>query len=630
MLEVSSWWAEQAKASTSEPIRRLRVYTANSVYDLSHHVSKWPTITRKIGDLKPAKASFDLARSDFSGELAYLMDRWDPSGGLTLFYPGTRWEVSVGYHHPSSGEENYPVFVGRMRSRKRRAGKVRVNLEGHEHILNDKKVGGKLDGYLPESGGRVDIGFSITAMDSTYDPARVFWTLCTCYGGMDPVEASANSQINYDEFAGWWATMSNYLWGARVGVALEGQPLATHLTEIAKQTHSMIGLQQDGRLLVRRRNGLDEGDGGHAYQPDGELTGDIILEGEYEDGLNFPTRVRATVYTIWGEGYVEAWENISEQFYGERKEQWESPTFTHRYIAGGPHWNYFDGSTALLNITQAIPDGLERPRVGSVKTNLWGMLYDPANIVQITDSVNDISSVWWNITEQKVNVDKLEVGFKVEERWELQYPSRASENYATSGGAGSPYRLGQLADVELTATASGDVIQYDGSSYWENQALVSRPTPMHMSTSGGVGGFSFPGQYCEYIEVEYIGVTFTSTETGDLGQYQEGAGINPNSAGGYSKVLTRKDNNRWPAGVFLEAGNSGDILKLAIRGCVDAKTYSSRTAVGDYVQAGDQVGSYHGVAYGGATRQVGISRSKMGTGGYVAGWVRLDLIPQAR
>lgn len=139
-------------------------------------------------------------------------------------------------------------------------------------------------------------------------------------------------------------------------------------------------------------------------------------------------------------------------------------------------------------------------------------------------------------------------------------------------------------------------------------------------TSVGKSGYAFPGHFCFYSIFTAQG-TISAGEFVMQDQTQTPGGID---------VIQRNNASRHAAGVALHDASSGDKIKVAWSGFVDAQCVSNRTAIGDYMML-DATTLYQCTSsYGASVYSVGTSASRAGTGGYLSGWVRLNLVISTR
>lgn len=212
---VTSWFIDQAHTE-NPPVKRTFTIAGS---DYSGYVQKWPSISRNWDDLKPVSVTIELANE--AQTFNFLK-----TDKTTL---RSTCEIKMGFTHPTSGDELISVFRG----------------TSEKVVLGNGKVNLSISDKLKPFSERI-VGTSTTPVifsSSILLASDIFWTLCTCYGGLSSVTSTSNPDINYTAFQAWAAVFSadTVLMRAR----FDGQKVIEALRKIADMTQSTIILSED-------------------------------------------------------------------------------------------------------------------------------------------------------------------------------------------------------------------------------------------------------------------------------------------------------------------------------------------------------------------------------------------------
>ena len=599
MLTVTSWWAHEASQVNNKPVRTLHYISYyGSAYNMTHGVDKWPSVKTQANNFAPSTVAFELNHSELPEDALGAVSSWQP-GGQQNIYLGY-WSIQAGFFHQNSGWENYEVFRGRTQNRSLREGRVSITIRGTAQDLTDFKVGGDLEGeevlYGTQTRG---------------NPAVCMYDLITeNVSQTDDTLNETNSTFNYSAWNNWLATFSYWPWRSDMKMKCTGQTVNALAKEILKQTHSIGAVQVDGRLIFRRRNGLDESTGGYAHQVDDVITNDVILSAGYDDSrFTRPTRAAGYIRDSGGvlNGKIERENLLARIYFGIREDVWQSEQVWHT------------GTTlAAANLEQLVGNQGEMPMIADLELPFIGMRQDACDIIQITDSANNVDSYWWNVMERSVDLETCRVKLKCEQRMPQYYyePPRI-DTTSTHIKLGS--RIRDLSDVSSNTPSSGDLLLFTASG-----DLWHPFTPQKIDTSIGKGTFVFSGHAARYLNM--VNSTAVDIKQGDLVRSYALA------ADSVFRISVRNGSSARSIGVALEDIDAGTWGKVGIDGEMDVKMYNGAGSQNVIISDCDVSGSYHKGQYTSSGYTLGWSQYYPGSAYHWDGadlWARIKIFRES-
>ncbi len=218
---VTSWFLDQAR-SASPPVKRTFTIGGS---DYSRYVKRWPSISVAWDDLRTISATISLAND----EQTFNFIREDKVNMRKAT------AIKIGFTHPTSGDELINVHLGTIEKATYDRGDCALVLADKFKAFSERVVGRS--------------GSPAVFSTSTLLPSDVAWTLCTCYGGLNSTQSSANPDIDWTSFQTWAQTFS--LDSVYVQARFEGNKVAECLRKIGRYTRSAI-FQQNDKLSFHR------------------------------------------------------------------------------------------------------------------------------------------------------------------------------------------------------------------------------------------------------------------------------------------------------------------------------------------------------------------------------------------
>jgi hypothetical protein len=390
------------------PMRRaVLVASDGEAYDMSHRVLQWPTIRQRANRFQAAKLTLKIAATDDPAEdLSYLRMRFDSDSMMVAFQEGTKLTLDMGYVHPDSGPELINMFTGRIEALKWRKGTIGITCRGADMPLEDMQLGNEV---VP-----LEVG-SILNSGTWMSASSIAWRACV-EAGLDTTTDGTNEDINWDKFNTWAGTFSDYTTYFQkysCCAAFTGQKTGAILAEIARQTHSIIGIDSVGKLVVSRRNAANT-----AGNPVFGLN--HILDVEYlVDRHNTVSHI--TMHTqyqpdsgYWGGAPIDNYNAAIGAIYGYRHETWKSPRFWFHVDCA----MQFQGYQLLGYSSSSIPAEQKRYFGQALLTlPFLGSYLEITDSLRIVDSwANVDSATEWYITERATSMEKGTVKFRIQER----------------------------------------------------------------------------------------------------------------------------------------------------------------------------------------------------------------------
>ena len=218
---VTSWFIDQTRLKFTTPKRKFTI--AGS--DYSSRVIRWPSIRRSATDIRPANISVDLANED----LAMNFFLSEPTKLLSTY------DLSMGYTHPSSGDELITMFTGQIDKIMYKNGVVTIQTLDKFKQFTERSVGSSNSATLYTG--------------SNYLPSDIAWWLCTSYGGLSSIQSTSNPDIDYSLFSQWANVFSSD--SVFIQARFEGSKVTESLRKIARYTDSGIWVEGNKINFVR-------------------------------------------------------------------------------------------------------------------------------------------------------------------------------------------------------------------------------------------------------------------------------------------------------------------------------------------------------------------------------------------
>lgn len=343
-----------------EPSREFTIGTS----DYSSRVLKWPIISRTTNQLKSTNVKIELANTDQH---------------FNLFYNNV-------YTMPNTCQiicDSYTLFTGFLKEVQYKNERCLIIMKDRLHELETRKVG--------DSSSVVSLSSQI--------PSDIFWTLCTCYGGLDSTEAAGNTDIDYTAFLLWAETFS--IDSIECEANYNGQKVSNALEELAEVTNSDIWIDRNGILQPKAK--IDVG------------SNDVVVTDDYI--AKFDIRIAGNKL-------------VTDQYvygaYSSDNSDWNiivhhsNPTFVNSY---GTHEGiikkksiWHQSSTHALNLAQKkIAQYGEPPKIFNIDCPLALIDTTISDRVRLVDSFFSITSAeTWRVSEEKININTGIIGFELD------------------------------------------------------------------------------------------------------------------------------------------------------------------------------------------------------------------------
>ncbi|MDH4249446.1 MAG: glycoside hydrolase, partial [Deltaproteobacteria bacterium] len=221
-LQVSSWLLEQLTQQRSQPVRRFTLGGC----DYSDYVLRWPVLQYRADTIDLGTTQLEISNPRNSFYFFVGCDR-----ALT-----TSAEISLGFMHPTSGEETLTLYQGVPTHFQFAAGgsRLRLQLQGQTRRLTNAVLGSDIESK----------GLDFTG--SAHLPCDLAWTLITSFGGFSSVKSSSNPDLDYPSWEAW--LQSDRLKDVRVHAYLTGEKVYQVVNALAILDSRMITFQK-GRIL---------------------------------------------------------------------------------------------------------------------------------------------------------------------------------------------------------------------------------------------------------------------------------------------------------------------------------------------------------------------------------------------
>lgn len=457
MLNVTSWWKEQVASPNVTLERELVFYSSQgSGYNLTPFITKWPSIKRRVNEFKASDVQFDISLATLDSRYGWLTGSDDNN-----LFTG-KWQIRAGFTHAMSGPEMPVTFLGRLVGKEIADGRVKLSLRNGGTKLTESVVWN-----VSGSGTNIPVIIGSNDVTSWATPGLIAWTLCTCYAGMDATQTAANTEINYPSVQSWTYSFTGYnVSGQTTGrlhstLNANGEKASAILSELVEQAHSIAWISGDGRLAFRRRNGI-----GTAVFT---LSPRVLIEASYQQADDSaPTVAAATSVPNAYTGRVTSTNCTAYAVFGKLEKEYSAGAVG---VAEGfmADWKWYFAP----NITLSFPDQIRRPYTAEFTMGPSGVMLDLGDEITAIDTVNNVSSYHWLVTEHAWDLQDNAVKLKAVEVlpwYALDFGRFAPGGGVPVGSAGlSPaavYSLGSVPGVSTTAPTSGQVLGHDGTSYW--------------------------------------------------------------------------------------------------------------------------------------------------------------------
>lgn len=261
-MDTSSWYQQQSENITLRP--KVKFFIGSS--DYSNYVSKWPKVVIDGTKVRPAPLGIELSNKDAT--FNYFVNSKMSMNNIC--------GIELGFDNVNSHSPEYELFyqgyIDNIISNKEL---IKLKLRDRMRQLSERQVGTK----------DAPAVFSSTIMLGS----DIFWTICTCYGGLDSVASSSNVDIDYAAFQSWASVFSvdTLIMGARY----EGVKCNEALSKLARHTHSTIAT--DGIKISPKRftvNSVNQGDlnDSNLFGVSMQLNDKNIINRQYVRGLYVP------------------------------------------------------------------------------------------------------------------------------------------------------------------------------------------------------------------------------------------------------------------------------------------------------------------------------------------------------
>jgi len=361
MTDVTSWFQSQLENQALEPLRKFTIGAS----DYSNRVTKWPKIKRTAHHIKSGQMTVGLANHDQALNNFYVQK----------YTAQTSVEISIGFNHPTSGDEYMPLFRGMFKDVE--YAKEKANIICRDNLWNfaDRMIG--------EPGATITFSHEI--------PSDIIWTVCTCYGELDNTESTSNTDIDWDSFnaLAWVFSIDNVLCSAEY----EGNKISTVLNEFGRYTDTAVWIEGDGKLYFKKFTEAN--------------TLDIVLSKNRYSDFQFKmegTRIinRAYVYFDYDVS-TDSWLSV---VYDEHSLSVNSFGLHEMVFQNDKIW-YVDSVSALTLAQRKTSLLWEPPRKFKVKSGLPGIHRQIGETVRLANDFYNVScGQGWAITEINFDLNK--------------------------------------------------------------------------------------------------------------------------------------------------------------------------------------------------------------------------------
>lgn len=370
MTDVSSWFIDQINNKASEPIK---VFTmADS--DHSSRVSKWPTISKNVEEIKPVNISVNLSNVDGLYNEFYEQ----------LYTLNASCHLDIGFTHPTSGNELVRLYTGTIEKVSYSNNECIAYIKDKTYDISLRKIG--------NTDEHVDFASQI--------PSDIAWTLCTCYGGLSDVTSTSNVDIDYTSFNEWAATFSA---DSVVTTAnFQGELVVKGLQELMQYTDSFNWVDGDGKLVFQRFTEASSLDF-------------LVNDGEYK---KFSLDINAGA--LVNKQYVSYNYSVGSEYWQTQASDVDSTSVNsfrqHDHVIESKNVWYTDSNHAENLATRRLTRLKTPPKNFTLDLPLFGIHREPGNTLRIVNSFYNVSSSdGWRVSGQKINLHELSTQVKTNE-----------------------------------------------------------------------------------------------------------------------------------------------------------------------------------------------------------------------
>lgn len=346
----------------AEPSTQFLIGTS----DYTDRVIRYGTVKRTANDLRAGKMTVDLANYD---------------GHFNTFYTnlytiaGKTGTFKIGYSDSSSYNPSIRnVFVGKLRGVEYDDEKCKLTFRDNLDDLSQRIVGAS----------DVPVTFADTI------PTNIFWTLCTCYGGLSNVASTSNTEIDYTKFL---ATAAQFSGDSIINDArYTGQKVTECLARLAEMNAGAIYCNGENKICFERffeSSSLDT----------------VIDEDDYEE-FNIDIEKQHLVNRQWVFGAYNV-ESRSWGFTCCDTDLTSINTFgIHEQVLQDEHIWFPDSVYAINRAQREVYLYNEPPKLFDFKVGLFGLNREIAETVKFVNSFFDITSAQaFRITEWELDMN---------------------------------------------------------------------------------------------------------------------------------------------------------------------------------------------------------------------------------
>lgn len=275
-------------------------------------------------------------------------------------------------------EEHYTAFTGIVNGVNYSKSQLKVNIQDKLKPLTERIMGAD--------------DAPITFTDST-NAGDIFWTTCTCYGGLSSIESDTNPDIDIDVFSEWSKRMEDD--GLSINGSVKGLKCIEVLSKLARITDSSI-VMEGSKILVRRWTAIDS-----IMQTFNNSDGHISLSLSDRSIINNQTMFGG--YDTESNSYlinVSVVNSDSQAIYGD-KEQIERDT-TFWFVSSGACANFSQRKVGFHN---------EPGEMYSIRTPLISLTRHIGDAIDVNDetTISGSADLTMRIIGKAINLDTMQI-----------------------------------------------------------------------------------------------------------------------------------------------------------------------------------------------------------------------------
>jgi len=366
---VTSWFVSQAQAYQSEPIRKFTIGSS----DYSAYVTRWPSFRTQWDQIRPGNLTISLANDEQQLNF-FESDKVNMVNTCAL---------SIGFTHPSSGDELLTMFEGTLDRVKIKKGICTLIFTDKFKQLSERLLGSQ------------DAPVDYTT--SNYLPSDLAWYMVTSYGGLSSVQSTSNPDIDYNSFLDWAKIFSGD--NVRLNGRFTGAKVTEGLRKIARITRSGI-FRYDNKIAFRRFSLVDslQTTINHSNLLDSELViseRDIVNKQHVMFDYSVTSRYHQKTVIEQGSASVNSF-GLKES------------------IEKDSNLWYVD-SVSALNLAQRVIQVKKLPYNSlQATTGMEGILRQIGEMIVFTDEQMGITSDSYRIMASRYNIDRGTVTFTID------------------------------------------------------------------------------------------------------------------------------------------------------------------------------------------------------------------------